>query len=197
MSGRQILVWRPLACQKNTAKAYMTIVVHYRAISNMVSHLEVAEGRKRINPAKQKDALTSFLILRVEAKIFQYCFLEEHKVCVCVWELQYLALSSKQNHWILAYLVLLLTLFFLDGHLKATVSSCIHQYRKQKIVIVLQLISHHFSAPHCQVHWEVGYLRTFAPILFLLHPYCARESHATSCQVMHRARVLSTKMNKW
>ena len=38
--------------------------------------------RKRINPAKQKDALTSFLMLGVEAKIFQYCFLEEHKVCV-------------------------------------------------------------------------------------------------------------------
>ena len=33
--------------------------------------------------AKQKDALTSFLMLSVlAAKIFQYGFLEEHKVCV-------------------------------------------------------------------------------------------------------------------
>ena len=38
-------------------------------------------------------------------------------------------------------------------------------------------------------------LRTFAPIVSA-HPYCARESHATSCHVMHRARALSTKMNK-
>ena len=37
--------------------------------------------------------------------------------------------------------------------------------------------------------------RTFAPIVSA-HPYCARESHATSCHVMHRARALSTKMNK-
>ena len=39
-------------------------------------------------------------------------------------------------------------------------------------------------------------LRTFAPIVSA-HPYCARESHATSCHVMHRARALSTKMSKW
>ena len=38
-------------------------------------------------------------------------------------------------------------------------------------------------------------LRTFAPIVSA-HPYCARESHATSCHVMHRARALSTKMSK-
>ena len=38
-------------------------------------------------------------------------------------------------------------------------------------------------------------LRTFAPIVSA-HPYCARESHATSCHVMHRARALRTKMNK-
>ena len=38
---------------------------------------------ERINTAKQKDGLTSFLMLSVlEAKIFQYGFLEEHKVCV-------------------------------------------------------------------------------------------------------------------
>ena len=51
--------------------------MHYRA----VSHLEVfrCEG---INTAKQKDELTSFLMFSVlEAKIFQYGFLEEHKVC--------------------------------------------------------------------------------------------------------------------
>ena len=56
--------------------------MHYRAISNMVSHLEVFRC-ERINTAKQKDGLTSFLMLSVlEAKIFQYGFLEEHKVCV-------------------------------------------------------------------------------------------------------------------
>ena len=38
-------------------------------------------------------------------------------------------------------------------------------------------------------------LRTFAPIVSA-HPYCARESHATSCHVLHRARALSTKINK-
>ena len=56
--------------------------MHYRAISNTVSHLEVFQC-ERINTAKQKDGLTSFLVLSVlEAKIFQYGFLEEHKVCV-------------------------------------------------------------------------------------------------------------------
>ena len=42
---------------------------------------------------------------------------------------------------------------------------------------------------------EILDLRTFTPIVSA-HPYCARESHATSCHVMHRARALSTKMNK-
>ena len=55
--------------------------MHYRAISNTVSHLEVFQC-ERINTAKQKDGLTSFLMLSVlEAKICQYGFLEEHKVC--------------------------------------------------------------------------------------------------------------------
>ena len=55
--------------------------MHYRAISNRVSHLEVF-CCERINTAKQKDGLTSFFMLSVlEAKIFQCCFLEEHKVC--------------------------------------------------------------------------------------------------------------------
>ena len=56
--------------------------MHYRVISNTVSHLEVLRS-KRINTAKQKDGLTSFLMSSVlEAKVFQYGFLEEHKVCV-------------------------------------------------------------------------------------------------------------------
>ena len=56
--------------------------MHYRAISNTVSHLEVFRC-ERINIAKQKDGLTFFLMLSVlEAKIFQYGFLEEHQMCV-------------------------------------------------------------------------------------------------------------------
>jgi len=52
--------------------------MHYRAISNMASHLEVFQC-ERNNTAKQKDGLTSFLMLNVlEAKIFQYDFLEGH-----------------------------------------------------------------------------------------------------------------------
>ena len=54
--------------------------MHYRAISNTVSYLEVF-WCERINTAKQRDGLTSFLMLSVlEAKIFQYSFLEEHKM---------------------------------------------------------------------------------------------------------------------
>ena len=54
--------------------------MHYRAISNSVSHLEVFRC-ERINTAKQKDRLTSFLVLNVlETKIFQYDFLEGHNV---------------------------------------------------------------------------------------------------------------------
>ena len=48
--------------------------MHYRAISNTVSHLEVFQC-ERINTAKQKDGFTSFLMLSVlEANIFQYGF---------------------------------------------------------------------------------------------------------------------------
>ena len=43
--------------------------MHYSEISDMVSHLEVFRC-ERINTAKQKDGL-----------IFQYSFVEEHKVC--------------------------------------------------------------------------------------------------------------------
>ena len=46
------------------------------------TNLEVSQCEK-INKAKQKDGLTSFLMLSVlESKIFQYGFLEEHKMCV-------------------------------------------------------------------------------------------------------------------
>ena len=54
--------------------------MNYTVISNMISHLEVFQC-ERINTAK--DGLTSFLVLSVlEAKIFQYGFLEEHNVSV-------------------------------------------------------------------------------------------------------------------
>ena len=56
--------------------------MHYKAISNTVSQLEVFRC-ERINTAKQKDELPSFLMLSVlEVEIFQYGFLEEHKMCV-------------------------------------------------------------------------------------------------------------------
>ena len=54
--------------------------MHYRAISNSVSHLEVFRC-ERINTAKQKYRLTFFLMSNVlETKIFQYDFLEGHNV---------------------------------------------------------------------------------------------------------------------
>ena len=62
--------------------------MHYRAISNMASHLEVF-WCERTNTAKQKDGLTSFFMLSVlEEKMFQHGFLEEHKVCEhnCYWK---------------------------------------------------------------------------------------------------------------
>ena len=81
MSGRQIL-------EKEQYKGIHDVVngqgfaMHYRANSNTVSHLEVFRCERK-NTAKQKDGLTSFLMLSVlEAKIFQYGFLEEHTVCV-------------------------------------------------------------------------------------------------------------------
>jgi len=50
--------------------------MYYRAISNTVSHLEVFQY-ERTNTVKQKDGLTSFLMLNVlEATIFQYDFLK-------------------------------------------------------------------------------------------------------------------------
>ena len=90
MSGRQILVRRSGMKSRfhvkrtiQTIKAYMT--------QSMTKGLQCIIGRlqtqvfqcERINTAKQKDGLTSFLMLSVlEAKIFQYGFLEEHKMCV-------------------------------------------------------------------------------------------------------------------
>jgi len=54
--------------------------MHYRAILNMISHLEVFRC-ERISTPKQQDGLTSFLMLNVlKAKIFQYDFLEGHNV---------------------------------------------------------------------------------------------------------------------
>jgi len=54
--------------------------MHYRVISNTASHLEIFRCQS-INTAQQKDALISFLMLNVlEAKIFQYDFLEGHNV---------------------------------------------------------------------------------------------------------------------
>jgi len=54
--------------------------MHYRAISNTANHLKVFRCR-RINTAKQKDGLTSFLMLNVlEAKIFKFDFPEGHNV---------------------------------------------------------------------------------------------------------------------
>ena len=86
MSGHQIL-------EKEQYKGVHDVVndqgfaMHYREISNTVSIWKISDvrqHRERINAAKQKDRLTSFLMLSaLEAKIFfQYGFLEEHKVCV-------------------------------------------------------------------------------------------------------------------
>ena len=48
--------------------------MHYRAIPNTVSDLEVFRC-ERINTAKQKDGLTSFVVLSVlETKIFNMVF---------------------------------------------------------------------------------------------------------------------------
>ena len=59
--------------------------MHYRAISNtVVFRCETRRHCERVNAAKQKDGLTSFVMFcALEARIFfQYDFLEEHKVCV-------------------------------------------------------------------------------------------------------------------
>ena len=87
MSGRDTSMKVPYMSKEKNKDIHDVVNVqgfamHYRAISNTVSHLEVFRCES-INTAKQKDGLTSFLILSVlEAKICQYGFLEEHKVCV-------------------------------------------------------------------------------------------------------------------
>jgi len=54
--------------------------MHYGAISNTVSHLEVFRY-ERTNTAKQKDGLTSFLMMNVlEAKILQFDLLQGHNM---------------------------------------------------------------------------------------------------------------------
>ena len=72
-----------------------------RVISNTVSHLEVFQC-ERINTEKQKDGLTSFLMLSVlEVKIFLYGFLEEHEVYVNNHNINYWS-STKRNDQILS-----------------------------------------------------------------------------------------------
>ena len=66
-----------------------------------------------------------------------------------------------------------------------------HSHRKLK----LMFSPFGRSVPSLKINLISCCLRTFAPIVSA-HPYCARESHATSCHAMHRARALSTKMNK-
>ena len=69
MSGRQILVRRSGMKAPCMAK------------DQVYSHLEVFRC-ERINTAKQKDGLTFLMLSVLEANIFQYGFLEEHKMCV-------------------------------------------------------------------------------------------------------------------
>ena len=53
----------------------------YRAVSNMFTDQPFGSFPIRENTAKQKDGLTSFLMWSVlQAKIFQYGFLEKHKL---------------------------------------------------------------------------------------------------------------------
>jgi len=53
--------------------------MHYRAISNTVNHFEVFL-HESINTAKQEHGLTFLMLNVLEAKIFQYDFLEGHNV---------------------------------------------------------------------------------------------------------------------
>ena len=76
----RILVLRIRVFTREQSLGIHDVVNNQRfAISNTVSHLEVFRCG-RINTAKQKDGLTSFLMLNVlEAKIFQYDFLDGHR----------------------------------------------------------------------------------------------------------------------
>ena len=53
--------------------------MHYRAISNTISHLELFRY-ERINTAKQKHGLTFLTLNVLQVKIFQYDFLDGHNV---------------------------------------------------------------------------------------------------------------------
>ena len=83
MSGHQIVSSMKAPCMsKEQYKGIHDVdndqgfAMHYRVISNTVSHLEVFRC-ERINAAKQKDGLTSFLMFNaLEAKIIQYDYLE-------------------------------------------------------------------------------------------------------------------------
>ena len=73
----------PLACQKNKTNYQcihdivndQRLALHYRAISNTGSHLEVFRC-DRINTAKQNGGLTFLVLSVLEVKIFQNGFLE-------------------------------------------------------------------------------------------------------------------------
>jgi len=55
--------------------------MHYRVISNTISHLRYEGDVRESFTAKQNDRLLSFLTLNViESKIFDYVFLEGHNV---------------------------------------------------------------------------------------------------------------------
>ena len=75
----------PCITREESVRIHVVVIdqgfaMHYRAISNTVSHLKVFRC-ERINTAMQKDGLTSFLMLNVlEAKIFQYDFRQGHIV---------------------------------------------------------------------------------------------------------------------
>ena len=69
MSGRDTSMKVPYMSKEKNKDIHDVVNVqgfamHYRAISNTVSHLEVFRC-ERINTAKQKDGLTSFLMLSV------------------------------------------------------------------------------------------------------------------------------------
>jgi len=79
-SMKDLCITREQSLGIHDAVSDQGFAMHYRAISNTVSHLEVFRY-ERINTAKQKEGLTSFLMLNVlEAKIFQCDFLEGHTV---------------------------------------------------------------------------------------------------------------------
>ena len=85
MSGHQILEKKTIHKGIHDVVNDQGFAMHYRTISNtVVFRCETWRHRERVNAAKQKDGLTSFLMLcALEARIFfQYDFLEEHKVCV-------------------------------------------------------------------------------------------------------------------